>query len=147
MRISDWSSDVCSSDLPLAGPVTAGAAWLDAGRLDPALACRIDDSKKLTPQTRREIFAALSDPAAACAVVAVGEASVEEIDSINILQASLLAMQRAAEALIASLGALTPARLVHGALVDGNQLPKLPCPARAVVQGDGQIGSAHVCTP
>src|SRR3546814_13854716 len=46
-------------------------------------------------------------------------------------------MQRAAEALIASLGALTPARLVHGALVDGNQLPKLPCPARAVVQGDG----------
>src|SRR3546814_10378354 len=51
----------------------SGAAWLDAGRLDPALACRIDDSKKLTPQTRREIFAALSDPAAACAVVAVGE--------------------------------------------------------------------------
>src|SRR3546814_13637727 len=46
-------------------------------------------------------------------------------------------MQRAAEALIASLGALTPARLVHGALVDGNQLPKLPCPARAVVQGAG----------
>src|SRR3546814_20548967 len=133
MRISDWSSDVCSSDLPLAGPVTAGAAWLDAGRLDPALACRIDDSKKLTPQTRREIFAALSDPAAACAVVAVGEASVEEIDSINILQASLLAMQRADEALIASLGALTPARLVHGALVAGHQLPKLPCP---------EIGSA-----
>src|SRR3546814_12704500 len=91
MRISDWSSDVCSSDLPLAGPVTAGAAWLDAGRLDPALACRIDDSKKLTPQPRREIFAALSDPAAACAVVAVGEASVAEIDRINILQASLLA--------------------------------------------------------
>src|SRR3546814_16881846 len=78
MRISDWSSDVCSSDLPLAGPVTAGAAWLDAGRLDPALACRIDDSKKLTPQTRREIFAALSDPADARAVFAVGEASVGE---------------------------------------------------------------------
>jgi ribonuclease HII len=123
---------------PLAGPVTAGAAWLDAARLDPALACRIDDSKKLTPQLRSEIFQALSDPATACAVVAVGEASVEEIDRINILQASLLAMQRAAEALIASLGALTPARLVHGALIDGNQLPKkLPCPARAVVQGDG----------
>src|SRR3546814_18683984 len=46
-------------------------------------------------------------------------------------------MQRAAEALSASLGSLTPARLVHGARVDGNQLPKLPCPARAVVQGDG----------
>jgi ribonuclease HII len=122
---------------PLAGPVTAAAVWLDPTRLDPALACRIDDSKKLTPQLRAEIFTALSDPTTACAAVAVGEASVEEIDSINILQASLLAMQRAAEALIASFGALTPARLVHTALVDGNQLPELPCPARAVVQGDG----------
>lgn len=123
---------------PLAGPVTAGAVWLDPRRLEPALACRIDDSKKLAPQLREEIFAALSDPATACAVVAVGEASVEEIDSINILQASLLAMTRAAEALVASLAALTPARNVHSALIDGNQLPKaLPCPARAVVQGDG----------
>lgn len=123
---------------PLAGPVVAGAVWLDPDRLDPALACRIDDSKKLTPQVRSEIFAALNDPATACAVVSVGEASVEEIDSINILQASLLAMERAAAALIASLGALTPARIVHSALIDGNQLPKrLPCPARAVVQGDG----------
>lgn len=122
---------------PLAGPVTAAAVWLDPARLDPALACRIDDSKKLTPQLRGEIFGALSDPGTACAMVAVGEACVEEIDRINILQASLLAMQRAAEALIASLGALTPARLVHSALVDGNQLPKLPCPARTVVQGDG----------
>jgi len=123
---------------PLAGPVTAGAVWLDHRRLDPALACRIDDSKKLTPQLRATLYEALSDPATACAVVAVGEASVEEIDRINILQASLLAMQRAAEVLVASLGALTPARLVHSALIDGNQLPKrLPCPARAVVQGDG----------
>lgn len=123
---------------PLAGPVTAGAVWLDRGRLDPALACRIDDSKKLTPQLRSTIFEALCDPASGCAVVAVGEASVEEIDRINILQASLLAMQRAAETLVASLAALTPGCLVHSALIDGNQLPKkLPCPARAVVQGDG----------
>ena len=123
---------------PLAGPVTAAAVWLDAARLAPALAGRIDDSKKLTAQQRCDIFAALSDPDTACAVVAVGEASVEEIDSINILQASLLAMQRAAETLCLSLAALTPARCVHSALIDGNQLPKkLPCPARAVVQGDG----------
>jgi ribonuclease HII len=122
---------------PLAGPVTAGAAWLDHGRLDPALACRIDDSKKLSAQLRNTIFEALSDEASACAVVAVGEASVEEIDSINILQASLLAMRRAAERLIAALGARDPVRSVHTALIDGNQLPKaLPCPARTVVAGD-----------
>lgn len=123
---------------PLAGPVTAAAVWLDPARLDPALAVRIDDSKKLSPQLRETIFEALNCKATACAVVAVGEASVEEIDSINILQASLLAMQRAAEALAAALGALQPSRLPHTALIDGNQLPKkLPCPARTVIQGDG----------
>ena len=90
-------------------------------------------TKKLTALQRCDIFAALSDPDTACAVVAVGEASVEEIDSINILQASLLAMQRAAAALAAALGAQ---RVPHMALVDGNQLPRLSCQARAVVRGD-----------
>jgi ribonuclease HII len=122
---------------PLAGPVTAAAVWLDHGRLDPALAARIDDSKKLTAALRSTIYEALNDRATACALVAVGEASVAEIDRLNILKASLLAMQRAAEALVETLGALEPARRPHTALVDGNQLPKLPCPARAVVRGDG----------
>lgn len=123
---------------PLAGPVTAGAVWLDPTRLDPALTRRIDDSKKLTPQLRETIFEALSDSATACAAVAVGQASVEEIDRINILRASLLAMQRAAVALAATLGKLQPARRPHMALIDGNQLPEmLPCPGRTVVKGDG----------
>src|SRR3546814_9381837 len=115
-RSQDAGNIIIGSDragrAPLAGPVTVAAVWLDRGRLDPALACRIDDSKKLTPQLRSTIFEALCDPASGCAVVAVGEASVEEIDRINILQASLLAMQRAAETLVASLAALRPPCLV-----------------------------------
>src|SRR3546814_8876010 len=115
-RSQDAGNIIIGSDeagrAPLAGPVTAGAVWLDRGRLDPALACRIDDSKKLTPQLRSTIFEALCDPASGCAVVAVGEASVEEIDRINILPASLRAMQRAAERLVASLAAQTPPCLV-----------------------------------
>jgi len=119
---------------PWAGPVVAAAAWLDARQLDPALAAGLDDSKKLTAKNRDALFAILSDPACPFAAVAVGEASVEEIDSINILQASLLAMQRAAAALGATLGAQ---RVPHMALVDGNRLPRLSCQARAVVRGDG----------
>ena len=120
---------------PWAGPVVAAAAWLDPGRLDPALAEGLDDSKKLTARRRDALFAVLNDPACPFAAVAVGEASVAEIDSLNILQASLLAMQRAAEALATALGA---ARLPHVALVDGNKLPQLACEARAVVKGDSR---------
>ncbi|GAB4362635.1 MAG: ribonuclease HII [Kiloniellaceae bacterium] len=118
---------------PWAGPVVAAAAWLDPERLDPALAAGLDDSKKLTAKRRDALFTVLSDPACPFAAVAVGAASVAEIDSLNILQASLLAMQRAAAALTAALGA---ARRPQVALVDGNKLPKLSCEARAVVKGD-----------
>lgn len=118
---------------PWAGPVVAAATWLDASRLDRDLAASLDDSKKLTAKNRDVLFAVLSDPACDFAAIAVGEASVEEIDSLNILQASLLAMQRAAAALAAALGAQ---RVPHIALVDGNQLPRLSCQARAVVRGD-----------
>ncbi|GAB4395070.1 MAG: ribonuclease HII [Kiloniellaceae bacterium] len=120
---------------PWAGPVVAAAAWLDPGRLDPVLAEGLDDSKKLTARRRDALFAVLNDPACPFAAVAVGEASVAEIDSLNILQASLLAMQRAAEALATALGA---ARLPQAALVDGNKLPQLSCEARAVVKGDSR---------
>ena len=120
---------------PWAGPVVAGAAWLDPAKLDPLLAQRLDDSKKLTAKRRNELFAALSDPACGFAAVAVGEASVEEIDRLNILQASLLAMQRAAAALETTLGS---GRAPQAALVDGNKLPQLACEARAVVKGDSR---------
>lgn len=122
---------------PWAGPVVAAAVWLDPARLDPALTWRLDDSKKLTAALRETIFAALNDPASGCAVVGVGEADVDEIDRLNILQASLLAMQRAAAAVTAALQSASPARAVDMALVDGNKLPRLACPARAVVRGDG----------
>ena len=109
---------------PLAGPVIAAAVILDADRLPAAIAGAIDDSKKLTA-AKRETLAAWIE---ANAIMALGQASVDEIDRFNILQASLLAMTRAATALPTA-----PAF----ALVDGNQLPKLACPARAVVGGDG----------
>ncbi|MGH6942138.1 ribonuclease HII, partial [Hypericibacter sp.] len=89
------------------------------------IARAIDDSKKLNAGTRE----ALSVWIIANAVTAIAQASVEEIDRINILQASLLAMTRAVTAL-----SVTPAY----ALVDGDKLPKqLACPARAVIGGDG----------
>lgn len=123
---------------PWAGPVTAAAVWLDPQRLDPALARRLDDSKKLSPALRETLFQALSHPAAGCALLGLGEASVAEIDRLNILQASLLAMQRAAAALTAALDAAQPGRRPDAALVDGNKLPQLACEVRAVVQGDGR---------
>ena len=128
---------------PWAGPVTAAAVWLDpqwldSGRLDPALARRLDDSKKLSAALRSELFEVLQDPTRELAVAAVGEASVAEIDRLNILQASLLAMQRAAEALATALAEARPGRSVAAALVDGNKLPRLACPARAVVKGDSR---------
>ncbi len=116
---------------PLAGPVVAAAAVLDPG----APIAGLDDSKKLSPARR----AALEREIKAKALHwAVASASVAEIDALNILRATLLAMQRA----VAGLG-VTPSR----ALVDGNQLPPLPCPAQAVVRGDalhGVISAASI---
>lgn len=107
---------------PLAGPVVAAAVILDPAHIPPGL----NDSKKLDAARREALFAALR-PAAA---IGIGIASVEEIDSLNILQATFLAMTRAIAAL---------PRAPHVALIDGNRLPKqLPCPARAVVRGDAR---------
>ena len=110
---------------PWAGPVVAAAVILDGARLAHRLRAGLDDSKKLSPARRRELFAALSDYAR----IGIGRAEVEEIDRLNILQATLLAMGRAVAAL--------PVR-PDLALVDGNRLPELSCPARAVVGGDGR---------
>ncbi len=120
---------------PWAGPVTAAAVWLDPQGLAPGLAQRLDDSKKLSPRVRDALFATLTAPAGGFAAVAVATASVEEIDHLNILQATLLAMQRAATALSAALGS---GRGPAAALIDGNKTPQLACPTRAVVKGDSR---------
>lgn len=108
---------------PLAGPVVAAAVILDPARPIAGL----NDSKKLSEKKREILAAAIKQHAVAWAVA---WATVEEIDSINILQASLLAMRRAVARL-----AVAPA----SALVDGNVCPALNCPVQAVVKGDGSI--------
>lgn len=108
---------------PLAGPVVAAAVILDPANPIEGL----NDSKKLSAK-RRESLAA--DIRAKALAWAIGEASVEEIDAINILQASLLAMRRAVEAL-----QIQPV----GALIDGNRCPSLACNAEAIVGGDGKV--------
>lgn len=109
---------------PLAGPVLAAAVILPA-RLPRALRDVIDDSKKLTAIRRVEILAALHD---AGAEIALGAASVTEINLINILHASMLAMRRA----IARLP-----RAPHHVLVDGNRKPGCAMPCTTLIGGDG----------
>lgn len=109
---------------PWAGPVVAVAAIIDVGRIPHALAGRLDDSKKLTRPIREELF----EPIREYAEIGVGVAGTDEIDRINILRATLLAMQRAVAALPEP-----PA----SALIDGNIAPGLPCPTHTVVKGDG----------
>lgn len=108
---------------PLAGPVLAAAVILPQ-RLPRRLRAELDDSKKLSPNKRQELYAGVTD----CAVWAVGMASVEEIDRLNILRASLLAMSRAVDGL-----GLT----IDCALVDGNQKPALACRVECLIGGDG----------
>lgn len=110
---------------PLAGPVVAAAVILDPARPIPGL----NDSKKLSEKKRVVLAQLIRERAIAWAVA---EASVEEIDRINILQASLLAMQRAVAAL-----SIRPV----SALVDGNRCPSLDMPAEAIIKGDGKIAS------
>ena len=115
---------VCGADEagrgPLAGPVVAAAVILDPRRPIDGLR----DSKQLSPARREVLAQAIRGQASAWAVA---EASVQEIDRLNVLQASLLAMKRAIEL-------LDPAAEI--ALVDGNQLPRLRIEARAIVGGD-----------
>lgn len=116
---------------PLAGPVTAAAVILDPRRIPEG----IDDSKKLSERARTDLAARIKD----CAVWAIAHATVAEIEALNILQASHLAMKRA-------LQALDPQP--DFALVDGNRLPRdLPLPAQAIVKGDARslsIGAASI---
>lgn len=108
---------------PLAGPVVAGAVILDPD--NPVEGLR--DSKRLTEARREYLFEEIREKALAWAV---GRAEVEEIDRVNILQATLLAMQRA-------VNALQPA--AEFALVDGNRCPELACPSRFIIKGDSLV--------
>lgn len=108
---------------PLAGPVYAAAVILDEANPVDGLA----DSKKLSARRRERIAAEIRAKAAAWSIAS---ASVEEIDALNILQASLLAMRRAVEGL-----ALAPGEV----LVDGLHCPRLAVPVRAVVRGDATV--------
>ncbi len=109
---------------PLAGSVMAAAVILDPHRPIEGLA----DSKKLNACKRERLAAEIREKAISWAIA---EASVVEIDRLNILQASLLAMRRALETLT------VPA---DSALIDGNQLPSnLPCPAKTLVRGDERV--------
>jgi ribonuclease HII len=123
---------------PLAGPVVAGAAWIDPKRIDPALLAALDDSKKLSRKAREDLVPALlADPGVR---VRVAEASVAEIDSHNILRATFLAMARAVDALSKALSISSPGPIAL-ALVDGNRPPPLPCPVRCLIKGDGLSSS------
>lgn len=119
------ASVICGCDEagrgPLAGPVVAAACILPEGYIPEGL----DDSKKLTEKKREKLYAEITEKAVAWCVSA---ASPEEIDEINILEASLLAMRRAIEGLC-----ITPDYL----LIDGNVYRGFALPGEAVVGGDG----------
>ena len=108
---------------PLAGDVVAAAVILDPATPIPGL----NDSKKLSEKQRQELVMLIKEHALA---LSIGRSSVAEIDSLNILQASLLAMQRAVEAL---------PRRPHLVYVDGNHLPDWRFQAKAIVRGDAKI--------
>lgn len=123
-QLARQSGRICGVDEagrgPLAGPVTAAAVILDPDRRINGLA----DSKVLSAERREELAVRIRERALA---YAIAEASVEEIDTLNILQATLLAMRRAVERLQVA---------ADYALVDGNQLPPLAIPGRAIIAGD-----------
>ncbi len=108
---------------PLAGPVVAAAVILD--ELQPIKG--LNDSKKLTARQREKLYDEIRAKALCCSVA---QASVEEIDQLNILQATMLAMKRAVEGL-----RLKPSKV----LVDGNRLPTLDVLAEAIVKGDATV--------
>lgn len=108
---------------PLCGPVVTAAVILDPARPIEGL----NDSKKLSEKKRETLFQEIKEKALAWCIA---RADVEEIDELNILHATMLAMQRA----VAGLD-VKPTL----ALIDGNRCPKLPCQAEAVIKGDGKV--------
>ena len=108
---------------PWAGPVVAAAVIIDPSKISLEFVGKIDDSKKLTKSRREYIANNLN----LFAKIGIGASGTEEIEKFNILQATLKAMQRAIYAL-----PVEP----DFALVDGNQIPSLPCAAKSIIKGD-----------
>lgn len=121
--------EVCGIDEvgrgPLAGPVTAAAVYVPKNILNHDFIALINDSKKLTAKKREILAVQIKEHC----LWAIGEASVEEIDQINILQATFTAMRRAFEELSKQCS-------INHALIDGNKSPSLPCPSTTVIKGD-----------
>jgi len=115
---------------PLAGPVVAAAVVLSAAAADALGAAGLDDSKRVTPRDRGQLFGATYELATqGYAMIGIGAASTGDILARNILHASMLAMSRAVAALPACPDLV---------LVDGNRTPDLPCAAEAIIKGDGR---------
>ena len=116
---------------PWAGPVVAGAVVFLTREVDPFLLENLNDSKKLSPKKREILYDKLFEAKdKGQLLIGIGQATAEEIDKVNILQATFLAMNRA----VAALGQVPDA-----ALVDGNQKPKgFPCEVLTVVKGDAR---------
>lgn len=111
---------------PWAGPVVAASVIFHTYKLPKTLTQHINDSKKLTDKRRQEIYEALAS-SELCSY-AIGQASVTEIDQLNVREATFLAMRRSFEAMN---------QPVDVALIDGNACPKLPCQTVPVIGGDG----------
>ena len=114
---------------PWCGPVVAACVCWPNKQIDPELATAINDSKKLSAARREALFPKIMN---SNAIVGVGQASAEEIDSINILRATFLAMHRAMDQ-VQNRG-ITPTF----ALIDGNKLPDWNLPMRAIIGGDAK---------
>jgi ribonuclease HII len=122
---------------PLAGPVVAAAVVIEPKRLPRSLIRRIDDSKQMQRDAREEVFEKLMTFANDGFWFGIASATVEEIDSINILQATFAAMTRALDGMAAVLGCVPDA-----ALIDGNRAPKnMPCKVQTVIDGDAKCVS------
>lgn len=135
-KIEDkYPQTVCGIDEagrgPWVGPVVAGAVVFLTREIAPELSEKLNDSKKLSAARREFLYDLLyKEQAAGHLVCAVGEASAAEIDELNILQATFLAMRRAVEKL-----PFVPS----AAIIDGNRLPKnFPCPCECFVSGDSR---------
>ena len=112
---------------PLAGPVTAAAVFFDRQKITSDLLTKIDDSKKIAQKKR----ATISKQIESIAIIGIGWASSGEIDQLNILEATMLAMQRAISSLQKQI-ILDPDYI----LIDGNKVPCLDFPSKAIVRGD-----------
>ena len=112
---------------PLAGPVTAAAVFFDRQKITSDLLTKIDDSTKIAQKKR----ATISKQIESIAIIGIGWASSGEIDQLNILEATMLAMQRAIFSLQKQI-ILDPDYI----LIDGNKVPRLGFPSKAIVRGD-----------